>query len=195
MSRLAARLRLTSCTVFTWVGSRLPVSANDDGAIGGLLKATCSTFAGLLANESVDASGFLFFRGFFLGRGRSFQSGEAIEEQLGNVSQGNGVATGDAFAGELFNEIAEEEIHGSRSGEILDVAKKVGGKDFGLHDGNGDAKPVSVVGAERRAAGSLRPAMILVNQHVAAVAFGADVPTLMIDGNARFGGHGHAFLI
>jgi hypothetical protein len=160
-----------------------------------MLKATCSTFAGLLANESVDASGFLFFRGFFLGCGCSLQGGEAIEEQLGNVCQGNGVATGDAFAGELFDEIAEEEIHGTRCGEILDVAKKVGGKDFGLHDGNGDAEPVSVVGAELRAAGSLRRAMILVNQHVAAVAFGANVPTLMIDGNAGFGGHSYAFLI
>ena len=118
---LAARLRLTSRTILARADGHLSVSANDHGAIGGLLKATCGALPSLLANEGVDAGGFLLFRGFFLGLGRSLGCGEAIKEQLGNVSQGNGVATGDAFAGKLFEKIAEEEIHGSGGGEIVDV--------------------------------------------------------------------------
>jgi hypothetical protein len=187
---LAARLRLTSRTILARTRGRFSVRKNDHGAICGLLKATCGTFASLLANESVDASGFPFFRGFFLGLGRSFQCGEAIKEQLGNVSKGNGVATGDAFTGKLPDEIAEEEIHGSGGGEIMDVAEKIGGEDFGLHGGNGGAETVGVVSAEHWASSSLRGTMILVNQHVTAVAFGADVLALMVDGNAGFVGHG-----
>jgi hypothetical protein len=88
---LAARLRLTSRTILARADGHLSVSANDHGAIGGLLKATCGALPSLLANEgvdAVDAGGFLLFRGFFLGLGRSLGCGEAIKEQLGNVSQG-----------------------------------------------------------------------------------------------------------
>ena len=50
------------------------------------LLAKCGTFTGLLANERVNASGILLFRGFFLGRGLSLHSREAIEEQLDRKS-------------------------------------------------------------------------------------------------------------
>lgn len=58
--------------------------------------------------------------------------GKAVEEKLGNVSQSDGVATGDAFAGELFDEIAQEEIHFIGGGKGVDVAEKLGGESFGI---------------------------------------------------------------
>ena len=90
----------------------------------------------MLPKEGVEASYLRFLLGGLLGRSGSLYSREAIEEQLGNVSQGNGVAAGDAFAGELLDEITEEEIYGTGRGEVTDVAEKVGGENLGLHCGN-----------------------------------------------------------
>jgi len=100
-----------------------------------LLLATCGKFTVLLATEDVQASYLRFLPGFPLGRGLSLHGREAIEEQLGNISQGNGVTASDTFAGELLDEIAKEEIHGAGGGEIIDIAEKVGGEDLGLHGG------------------------------------------------------------
>lgn len=58
--------------------------------------------------------------------------GKTVEEKLGNVSQSDGVATGDAFARELFDEIAQEEIHFIGGGKGVDVAEKLGGDSFGI---------------------------------------------------------------
>src|SRR4029077_4188858 len=49
------------------------------------------------------------------------------------------------------------------------------------------------VGAERRALGSVCRTMILVDQHVAALAFGADVLAVILNCDAGFGGHCLAF--
>jgi hypothetical protein len=36
----------------------------------------------------------------------------AVEEELGDVGEGGGVAAGDAVVGEVFQEIGEEEVYG-----------------------------------------------------------------------------------
>ena len=126
-----------------------------------------------------------FFFSFLLGLKLSLQGREAVEKQLGNVGQGNGVAAGDAFAGELLDEIAEEEIHGAGGGEVVDVAEKFGGEGFRVDRWNAGSETAGVVGAERRARDAVRGTMILVDQHVAALAFGANVLAVGIDGGAN----------
>ncbi len=137
-----------------------------------------------LAKAAGDANVLRFCLCFVLGFDLSLQSREAVEEQLGNVGQGNGVTAGDAFAREPLDEIAEEEVHGTGGGEVIDLAEKVGGENFGIDRGNGGSETVGVVGAERWALGAVRGTMILVDQHVTAVAFGADVLAMGIDGGA-----------
>ena len=112
------------------------------------------------------------------------QRGEAVEEQLAKVGQGDGVASGNAFASELFDEIAEEEIHGTGGGEVIDFREEIGGEKLRVDRGNIGAKAAGVVGAERRAFRAICGTLTTVNQHVTAVAFGADVPAKGIDGGA-----------
>jgi hypothetical protein len=175
MSRLAAVLRWTVRIIIA-VRRR---------TIGCLLIAAGCKFAALLAKAGGEANILRFLFGFFLGRNRSLQGREAVEKQLGNVGQGNGVTAGDAFAGELLDEIAEEEIHGTGGREVLDVAEEVGGEGFGIDCWNTGPETVGVVGAERRARGSVRGTVILVDQHVAALAFRADMLALGIDSGAN----------
>jgi len=80
---------------------------------------------------------------------------------------------------------AEAEIHFVGGSETVDVGEKFGGEGFGLHDGKSRSETVGVVGAERRARGSVRGTMVLVDQHVTAVAFWADVLAMVIDGGAN----------
>jgi hypothetical protein len=115
----------------------------------------------LLASESVVAFHLRFLGSLSLDRSRSLQRRKAIEEQLGDVSEGNRVAAGDAFAGELFNEISEKEIDGSGGGEILDVTEEVGGEDFRIDGGNGGAETVGVVSADLWIRGTSRGTMEL----------------------------------
>jgi hypothetical protein len=133
------------------------------GAICCLLLAARRAFAAFLANAGVDAIYFRVFLGFFLGVQLSLQSREAIEEQLGNVSQGYSVAAGDAFEGELPGEITEKGIHGTGGGEVADVAEKIGSEDFGGDSGNGDAKTVGVVGTESGMMRAVRELLVLVD--------------------------------
>jgi hypothetical protein len=118
------------------------------------------------------------------------QRGEAIKEQLAEIGQGDGVAAGDAFAGELFDEIAEEEIHGIGGGEVFDLAEKLGGEGFGIEGGTLRFETVYVVGAESRALLSIRRAVMLVNQHVATLA--ARILVLAVRFGVMFGGHGES---
>ena len=92
------------------------------------------------------------------------------ENKLGHIGEGDGVAAGDAFAGELPDEITEEEIYFVGGGEAVDVGKKLGGEDFWIDKGNFGAETFRVEGAEGRRSGSV--AMIGINQHVAAAAAG-----------------------
>jgi hypothetical protein len=50
--------------------------------------------------------------------------GDAAEEELADVGDGDGVETGDAFAGELADEIAEERVDGVGSGEVFHVVEQ-----------------------------------------------------------------------
>ena len=61
-----------------------------------------------------------------------------------HVGKSDGVAAGDAFAGELPDEIAEKEIHLVGGGEAVDVGEKLVGEDFRIDKGNFGAETVSV---------------------------------------------------
>ena len=69
----------------------------------------------------------------------SVQGGQAIQEQLGDVGEGDGVAALDAFGGKLLKEIPQEEIDGISGGEVLDGAEQLCGDDFGI--GRGSLRP------------------------------------------------------
>ena len=104
---------------------------------------------------------------------------------MGDVGKSDGVTAGDALTSELPDEIAEEEIDLIGSREAVDVGKKLGGEDFRIDSGNGGSETVGVVGTERRASGSVRWTVVLVDQHVASLAFGADVLAVGIDGGTN----------
>src|SRR6266480_4163793 len=103
------------------------------------------------------------------------------------VGQSDGVAACDTFAGELLGEIADEEIHGTGGGGVIDLGEKFGGEDLGLHHGDSGSKTVGVVGAERRARGAIRGPMIRIDQHVTALGAGVLVVALRI--GMLFWGH------
>ena len=96
--------------------------------------------------------------------------GLAGEDELRDVSESDGIAACDALAGELPDEIAEEEIHFVGGDEAVDVVEKLGGEDFGIDKGNLGSETVGVESAESRWYGSV--AMIGINQHVTALAAG-----------------------
>jgi len=100
---------------------------------------------------------------------------------LGDVGKSDGVTAGDALTSELPDEIAEEEIDLIGSRKAVDVGKKLVGEDIRIDSGNGGPETVGVVGAERRAGGSVRWTVMLIDQHVAALAFGTDVLAVGID--------------
>jgi hypothetical protein len=131
--------------------------------------------------------------GFILGCFFSSHGGLASEKKLRDVGEGDGVATGDALASELFDEIAQEEIHfiGGRKG--VNVAEKFGGEGFGVDSGNARTETIRVVGAEGRVFGTVRGTMSRIDQHVAALATG--IPILAFRIGLLFWGHRLAFLI
>ena len=53
--------------------------------------------------------------------------GDAAEEELADVGDGDGVEARDAFAGELADEVAEERVDGVGGGEVVQVAEEFGG--------------------------------------------------------------------
>jgi len=110
------------------------------------------------------------FRSLHLGFYFFCHGGLTGKNKLGHIGEGDGVAAGNALAGELPDEVAEEEIHFVGGGEAVDVGKKLGGEDFRIDKGNFGAETFSVEGAESRRSGSV--AMIGINQHVAALAAG-----------------------
>ena len=50
--------------------------------------------------------------------------GDAAEEELADVGDGDGVETRDAFACELTDEIAEERVDGVGCGEVLQIVEE-----------------------------------------------------------------------
>jgi hypothetical protein len=117
--------------------------------------------------------------------------GLAHENELGDVGEGQGIATGDAFPDELPDEIAEEEIDFIGGGEGADILEKLGGENLGVYRGCICLETAGVVGAERRASGAAGGTMMGVNHHAAAVAAGVLVLALLI--GVLFWGHGLAF--
>ena len=60
--------------------------------------------------------------------------GEAVEKQLAEVSEGDGVGAGDALADDLLDQVAEEEVHRLGRGELVDGGEEVSGNRFGGED-------------------------------------------------------------
>jgi hypothetical protein len=145
-----------------------------------------------LAKASDEAIEHRFVGGLGFVCSLSGHSGLTGEDELRDVGKSDGVAAGDALASELPYEIAEEQIDLVSGSETVDVGEKLGGKDLRVYGGNTRSKTVRVIGAERRAR-AVRGTMMLIDQHVAALASGADVLAMMVDGGANrsvaFGGH------
>jgi hypothetical protein len=134
-----------------------------------------------LAKASDEVNELRFVRGLRFICSLSGHGGLAGEDELGDVGKSDGVTAGDALTSELPDEIAEEEIHFVGSREAVDVGKKLVGEDFRIDSENGGPETVGVIGTERRASGSVRWTVMLIDQHVAALAFGADVLAVGID--------------
>jgi len=138
-----------------------------------------------LTKASDEVNELRFVRGLRFVCSLSGHGGLAGEDELGDVGKSDGVTAGDALTSELPDEIAEEEIHFVGSREAVDVGKKLGGEDFRIDSGNGGSETVGVVGAEGLTRASIRRAVTLVDQHVASLAFGADVLAVGIDGGTN----------
>ena len=110
--------------------------------------------------------------------------GLAGQNKLRDIGKGDGVASGDAFARELPDEIAEEKIHLIGGRKAINVGEKLGGENLRVHDGNSSLETRSVISAKCGTAGSVRGTMMLVDQHVTTTALWADVPAVEIDGGA-----------
>jgi hypothetical protein len=62
----------------------------------------------------------------------AIERGDAVEEELGDVGEGNGVAASNAFMRELLDEIAEEGVDATGGREISDVVEEFVGGGFVL---------------------------------------------------------------
>lgn len=54
-----------------------------------------------------------------------------VEEKLGDVGHGGGVAPGDLVIGEILQQAAEKEIDAGRGGEIFGASEHFGGDGLG----------------------------------------------------------------
>ncbi len=164
--RLAARLRLTSCTIFiVWADSGFPAIANDHGVIGGL------AFSGLAFTKGGrrwvgETLGLhIHFDPMLMGVGHielglEFVKGE--EQKFADEGQVGGIAGWDAVLGDGFEEFAEDEID-VRGGH--EPAGKRGGK-FGAEAIRFDDLPLGT-SVENTEGG-----MILLAEHAARAAVG-----------------------
>jgi hypothetical protein len=74
------------------------------------------------------------------------EGSEAIEKQLADISQGDGIAARDAFQGYLLYQGSQKAIDRTGVAEIADAGEKFGGGDFAT--GLSLEAALSVVGAE-----------------------------------------------
>ncbi|MFY9528228.1 MAG: hypothetical protein WBC04_08095 [Candidatus Acidiferrales bacterium] len=58
----------------------------------------------------------------------SIEGGETVEKQLANVGESDSVAAADAFAGELLEEVAEEEVDEAAVASGVEVPAGLGGR-------------------------------------------------------------------
>ena len=133
-----------------------------------------------MAKAVDEANEYFFSRGIRFVCSLPGHSGLAGENELRDVGESDGVTPGDALAGELPDEVAEEEIHFIGGGKAVDVGEKLGGEDFGVDGRNGCLETTGVVGAEHWMLDSVCGGMVLVDQHVTAVAAGILVLALTI---------------
>ena len=70
--------------------------------------------------------------GVLLGAALAVESGKAVEKELGEVAEGDGVAAGEAFAGKLADQIAEEGVDGVGCREVVDAGEEVSGEGLGI---------------------------------------------------------------
>src|SRR6266446_10240337 len=161
------------------------------GGAGGLPSAELGKFATPLAQASDEANELRLLRGLWFVCSFSGHGGLAGKDELRDVGKSDGVTAGDALASKLPDEVAEEEIHFIGGSETVDVSKKLDGEDLGIDDGNADSETVGVIGAERWVLRTVRGAMVLVDQHMAVLAAGVLVLTLMDE--LLFRGHRLAF--
>jgi hypothetical protein len=57
---------------------------------------------------------------------------DAVEEELADVSHGDGVFAGDALVGHLGEQIGQEEVDGGGGGEVADAGEERGGGESGF---------------------------------------------------------------
>jgi hypothetical protein len=96
----------------------------------------------------------------------AIEGGDAVEEELGDVGEGDGVAASDAFMSELLDEIAEEGVDATGGSEISDVVEKLVGGGFVLA-APGFHLLANVMGAEGGVG--------IGREHLASPAFAVDV--------------------
>jgi hypothetical protein len=130
-----------------------------------------------------DALGLV---GFGLGCGGlgvfllALHDAEAVEDELGDVGHGGGLASGDAALGQLFQEVAEEEVDGGGRGEGFRAGEEFGCGGFAVLCLVGFGFGTRVIGAERGVIGS--------EEHVAAtVEMGAELTLGVCGWFARHG--------
>jgi hypothetical protein len=116
------------------------------------------------AEEETARLGIVFL--LFFGPMLATEGRDAVEEELGDVGEGLGVAAGDAFVSELLDEIAEEGVDGTRGCEISDVVEEFVGGGFVL-DAACLQLLADVVGTEGGAG--------ISGEHVTTMAFAVDV--------------------
>jgi hypothetical protein len=96
----------------------------------------------------------------------AIERGDAVEEELGDVGEGNGVAASDAFMSELLDEIAEEGVDATGGSKISDVVEEFVGGGFVL-EAPGFHLLANVMGAEGGVG--------ISGEHLASSAFAVDV--------------------
>jgi len=74
---------------------------------------------------------------------------EAVEEELGDVGHGGGLASGDAALGQLFQQVAEKEVDGSGCGETFRTGEEFCGGGLAALGLAGFSFGAGVEGAER----------------------------------------------
>ncbi|HMD40779.1 MAG TPA: hypothetical protein VKH15_15955 [Candidatus Acidoferrum sp.] len=123
-----------------------------------------------MGEETGAHFGHVFVRGFdgmslALGFQHFLHARESAKQQLGKISEGNGVLAVDALVGELFGDVGKKCVDFAGRGEAASLTEKMGGEDFRI--GPCGSGLLQVIRAKRIV---MRGA-----KHAAALAAGTDV--------------------
>lgn len=132
-----------------------------------------------------DAAGFGTAEVFAL----LLQWAERVDEKLGDVSEGESVAAGDAAARQLAEEIGEEAVHGSSVRKAGNSAKKIARDGFAIRQRSFGGCLSGVIGTEERLVFPGGAFLSRQGKHPAAMAPGIDVLAGTVN-RAQFSGHG-----